>query len=120
MDSLVDLINAAQALLSTGFDVQQFFTWKSLAFLSLLGLLGPLHYYTKTFCRVTEAPDLIHLMAGEDVLMAIKEGLPQTSEQLSTERDPEFQDGKSTSYARKKVHREVVLALSRAGSLQGE
>jgi hypothetical protein len=103
MDSLVDLINAAQALLSTGFDVQQFLTWKNLAFLSLLGLLGPLHYYTKTFCRVTEVTDPIHLMAGEGVLVAIKEGLPQMSEPLPQQ-----------------VHQEVVLASSCARSLQRE
>jgi hypothetical protein len=97
MESLVDLVKAAQSLLDSGFDVQQFLTWKSLAFFSLLGLLGPLHYYTKTFCRVTQAPDPVHLMAGEGVLVAINQGLSQISDSLPTERQPEFQEGKSTS-----------------------
>ncbi len=97
MESITDLINAAQALLDAGFDVQAFLTWKSLAFISLLGLLGPLHYYTKTFCRVTEVPDHTHLMAGEGVLVAIKEGLSQSTEPLRTGSQLESQKSKSTS-----------------------
>jgi hypothetical protein len=80
MESLTDLITVAQSLLDAGFDFQAFLTWKSLAFISLLGLLGPLHYYTKIFCRVTEVADHNHLMAGEGVLVAIREGLSQSTE----------------------------------------
>jgi hypothetical protein len=95
MDSLLDLIDAAQALLGAGFDVQQFLAWKSLAFLSLLGILGPLHYYTKTFCRVTENHDHVNLLAGKGVLVAIKEGLSQASEHSHMGSHSGAQDGKS-------------------------
>jgi hypothetical protein len=101
MDSLVDLINAAQSLLDAGFDVQQFLAWKGIAFLFLLGLLGPLHYYTKTFCRVTEKPDHANLMAGEGVLMAIKEVLCPSDELPHAEG----QDDKSTKLFLKRLVR---------------
>ena len=42
MEYLNDLINAAQAILDSGFDVQSFLSWKEVALLTLLGLLGPL------------------------------------------------------------------------------
>ncbi len=45
MEYLNDLINAARAILNIGFDGQALLGWKELAFLALLGLSGPLHYY---------------------------------------------------------------------------
>ena len=56
MESLNDLINLAQFILDNGFDPQAFLTWKEAAFICLLGLLGPLHFYTKSFGRVTGKP----------------------------------------------------------------
>ncbi len=73
MEYLNDLINAAQAILDSGFDVQAFLDWKELAFIMLLGLLGPLHYYTRTFKKVASEQDCRGLLAGEGVLMAAKE-----------------------------------------------
>ena len=73
MEYLNDLINAAQAILDAGFDVQSFLSWKEVALLTLLGLLGPLHYYTKTFKQSTAAQDSVSLLAGEGILMAAKE-----------------------------------------------
>jgi len=73
MDYLNDLINAVQAIRDSGFDVKAFLGWKELAFFALLGLFGPLHYYTRTFKQVTAAQDSLSLLAGEGILMAVKE-----------------------------------------------
>jgi hypothetical protein len=73
MEYLNDLINAAQSIREKGFDVQAFLGWKEVAFLALLGVLGPLHYYTRTFKQVTAAQDSLSLLAGEGILMAAKE-----------------------------------------------
>jgi hypothetical protein len=73
MDSLNDLIAMAQSLLNNGFDMEAFLTWKSLAFLALLGLLGPFHYYTRNFTHLTAAADKHGLLAGEGLLSAAKE-----------------------------------------------
>jgi len=73
MEYLNDLINAAQSILEKGFDVQAFLGWKEVAFLALLGVLGPLHYYTRTFKQVTAAQDSLSLLAGKGILMAAKE-----------------------------------------------
>lgn len=75
MDSLNDLITMAQNLLNGGFDIEAFLTWKSLAFLALLGLLGPFHYYTRNFTRLTADSDKRGLLAGEGLLTAAKEEL---------------------------------------------
>ncbi len=53
IDSLIDLINAAQRISDGGFDVQAFLTWKTVAFITLFGLLGPFNYYTRNFGRFT-------------------------------------------------------------------
>ncbi len=73
MEYLNDLINAAQAILDSGFDVQAFLGWKEVALVTLLGLLGPIHYYTQTFNQVTSEQDSRSLLAGEGILMAAKE-----------------------------------------------
>ena len=53
MENLNDLIAAAQAILDNGFDLSAFMSWGLLAFLTLVALLGPLHYYTQNFRRLT-------------------------------------------------------------------
>jgi hypothetical protein len=53
MEYLNDLISAAQAILDSGFDAQAFLGWKEVALITLLSLLGPLHYYTQTFKQIT-------------------------------------------------------------------
>jgi hypothetical protein len=73
MDSLNDLINLAQFILDNGFDPQAFLTWKEAAFICLLGLLGPLHFYTRSFGRVTGRTDEKGLLAGEGLLIAARE-----------------------------------------------
>jgi hypothetical protein len=73
MDSLNELINLAQFIIDNGFDPQTFITWKEAAFICLLGLLGPLHFYTKNFGRVTGRTDEKGLLAGEGLLIAARE-----------------------------------------------
>jgi hypothetical protein len=73
MESLNDLINLAQFILDNGFDIQTFLTWKEAAFMCLLGLLGPLHFYTKSFSQVTGRTDEKGLLAGEGLLIAARE-----------------------------------------------
>lgn len=85
MEYLNDLINAAQAILDSGFDVQAFLGWKELAFLALLGLLGPLHYYTQTFKQVTSERDSRSLLAGEGILVAAKEEMLKSVNEQSND-----------------------------------
>jgi|WetSurSiteA1Bulk_404760.scaffolds.fasta_scaffold30865_1 hypothetical protein len=73
MESLNELINLAQFILDNGFDPQNFMTWKEAAFICLLGLLGPLHFYTRSFGRVTGRTDEKGLLAGEGLLIAARE-----------------------------------------------
>jgi len=73
MESLNELINLAQFILDNGFDPQTFLTWKEAAFICLLGLLGPLHFYTRSFGRVTGRTDEKGLLAGEGLLIAARE-----------------------------------------------
>jgi hypothetical protein len=73
MESLNELINLAQFILDNGFDPQAFMTWKEAAFVCLLGLLGPLHFYTRSFGRVTGRTDEKGLLAGEGLLIAARE-----------------------------------------------
>lgn len=79
MESLNGLIASARAILDSGFDVEAFLSWRELAFLCLLGLMGPLHYYTKSFARFTEKPDEHGLLAGKGVLTAAREHIAKTS-----------------------------------------
>lgn len=79
MEYLNSLINAAQAILDNRFDVQAFLSWRNIALLTLLSLLGPLHYYTQTFKRVTSEQDSQSLLAGEGVLIAAKEEILKAS-----------------------------------------
>jgi hypothetical protein len=73
MESLNELINLAQFILENGFDPQTFLTWKEAAFVCLLGLLGPLHFYTRSFGRVAGSADEKGLLAGEGLLIAARE-----------------------------------------------
>jgi len=79
MESLNDLIASARAILDSGFDVDAFLTWRELALLCLLGLMGPLHYYTKSFARFTEKPDERGLLAGRGLLAAAREHVAKTA-----------------------------------------
>jgi hypothetical protein len=73
MDSLNDLIKAACSFLDNGFDVQTFTSWKGLAVVTLVALLGPFHYYTQNFKRFTRVTNRRSLLAGTGVLVAAKE-----------------------------------------------
>jgi hypothetical protein len=88
VESLIDLIGLAQRILDGGFDVESFLTWRALAFACLLGLLGPLHHYTKTFCRFTARKDERALLSARGLLYAaieeirnseLKPGKPNTA-----------------------------------------
>ncbi len=72
MDILQSLINAAQMFLERGFSSDDFLVWQQLSFLTILGLLGPLHYYTKHFGQFTEKPSKRSLLTGEGILEAAK------------------------------------------------
>ena len=82
MENLIDLINMGQALRDTGFDLDAFLAWRHISFLCLLRLLGPMNYYTRTFCSCTREAAPQSLLAGEGILettrLAIAEGrIPQ-------------------------------------------
>ncbi|MGC8659482.1 MAG: hypothetical protein ACP5U1_10455 [Desulfomonilaceae bacterium] len=73
IDSLIELINMAQRISDSGFDTNAFISWKALAFVTLFSLLGPFNYYTRRFCHFTADSSRKGLMAGEGVLIAVKE-----------------------------------------------
>lgn len=78
MDSLNELINLAQSILDSGFDAQTFLNWQSLSFLALVGILGPYHYYTRNFKRLTSEKSPRGLLAGEGILLAAKEQIQRS------------------------------------------
>ncbi|MCA1961905.1 MAG: hypothetical protein LDL33_14065 [Desulfomonile sp.] len=78
MGPLNNLITSAQVLLDGGFDVDAFLAWRELAYMCLLGLLGPMHYYTKTFAQFTRHPDERGLLAGGGLLTAAREHIVKT------------------------------------------
>lgn len=80
MDSLNDLISMAMSMLDSGFDVHAFLLWKKLAFVALVGLFGPFHYYSLNFRRIA-APNQVGLLAGEGMLSAAKEELGTKDEE---------------------------------------
>jgi len=73
MEFLNDLINAGWSILENGFDLQAFLAWKQLSFACLVGLLGPLHFYTQNFKRFTAGGDPKGLLAAEGILTAARE-----------------------------------------------
>ena len=83
MGPLNDLITSAQVLHDSGFDLDAFLTWRELAFLCLLGLLGPMHYYTKSFAQFTERPDEKGLLAGGGLLAAAREHIGKDAGDLT-------------------------------------
>jgi hypothetical protein len=72
METLQALINAAQVFLEKGFSADDYLVWQQLSFLTILALLGPLHFYTKHFGLFTETPSRRSLLAGEGILEAAK------------------------------------------------
>lgn len=85
MEYLNELINIAQTILDTGFDAQAFLRWEAAAFLALLTLLGPFHYYTRNFKRLTSENGAVGLLAGEGILIAAREEILKASSQLQME-----------------------------------
>ncbi len=75
MENLNELIAAAQAILDNGFDLPVFMSWELLAFLTLVALLGPLHYYTQNFRRLTSDKTPRSLLVGRGLLEAAKSAL---------------------------------------------
>jgi hypothetical protein len=72
MENINDLIAAAQAILDNGFDPSAFMSWEVLAFMTLAALLGPLHYYTLNFKRLTSEKSPRSLLAGLGLVEAAK------------------------------------------------
>jgi hypothetical protein len=72
MDSLNELILIAQSILDNGFTVQDFQMWQQLAFVTILSLLGPFHFYTRNFCDFTAKPSRQSLLTGEGILEAAR------------------------------------------------
>jgi hypothetical protein len=75
MDHINDLILSASAILDNGFDVGHFAEWRESAFIVLLGLLGPFHYYTRNFGELTAGMTQTSLLAGSGVLVAVEHGI---------------------------------------------
>jgi len=84
MESLNDLINLAQTILASGFDSQAFLSWQVLAFTALAAVLGPTHYYTLNFKRLTSAKNALGLLAGEGILVAAKEQIRKAYDHTRT------------------------------------
>ena len=80
MEFLNDLINAGWSILENGFDPQAFLVWKQLSFACLVGLLGPLHFYTQNFRRFTAKGDPKGLLAAEGILTAAREEITKQGE----------------------------------------
>jgi hypothetical protein len=77
MEILTYLINRARGMLESGFGIQVFQGWESLAFLALLTSFGPFHFYTQSFRRLTSERNQQALLAGLGLLIAAKENLSQ-------------------------------------------
>lgn len=77
MENLNELIAAAQSILDSGFDLQAFMSWELLAFLTLAALLGPLHFYTQNFRRLTSDKTPQSLLTGRGLIEAAKAELFQ-------------------------------------------
>jgi hypothetical protein len=78
MEFLNDLINSGWSILENGFDLQTFLTWKQMSLACLVGLLGPLHFYTRNFDRFTSGRHPQSLLAAEGILTAAREELAKT------------------------------------------
>jgi len=83
MESLNELISAAQRMLSAGFDVKAFMTWETLAFMTLLSTLGPSHFYTQNFKQLTAEKTPKGLLAAKGILVAAKEEILRGDGQIS-------------------------------------
>ncbi len=99
MENLNDLIAAAQAILDNGFDLSAFMSWGLLAFLTLVALLGPLHYYTQNFRRLTSDKTPRSLLAGRGLIEAAKA-------QLLT-------DGNPSKFEHKFLGREILCIFDK-------
>ncbi len=73
MVNLTSLINSGRIILDKRFDAQVFLSWQSLAFMTLVNLLGPLHYYTQNFRLLTSERNERSLLTGEGILIAARE-----------------------------------------------
>jgi hypothetical protein len=85
MESLNELISAAQRMLNTGFDVNTFMVWETMAFVALLSALGPSHYYTQTFKQLTVEKSPKGLLAAGGILVAAKEEILKTGGQMQAD-----------------------------------
>src|SRR5208283_3291246 len=96
MENLNELIAAAQAILDNGFDLSAFMSWELLAFLTLVALLGPLHYYTQNFRRLTSDKTPRSLLAGRGLIEPPKRNFLTTT--IPANSNTSFWVGKSTAF----------------------
>lgn len=90
LESLIEVINLAQLISDNGFDTGAFIVWKGVALATLIGLVGPFHYYTTKFRQFTSDASRNGLLAGEGVLCAVREHLVSASakeKRLRSEED---------------------------------
>jgi hypothetical protein len=90
MESLNELITAAQRILSAGFDVKAFMIWETMAFMALLSTLGPSHYYTQNFKHLTAEKSPKGLLAAKGILVAAKEEILKEGGQIRANASSEF------------------------------
>jgi hypothetical protein len=88
MDSLTDPINSAQAILDSGFDLQAFLSWKTMALLPLLSVLGPSPYYTQNFRWIAAEQNARGLLAGEGILRAAQQEILKRPNPVEAHQKP--------------------------------
>lgn len=91
VDRINDLINLAQSLLDSGFDVQTFLNWETAAFLALVSLLGPFHFYTQNFKRLTSDNTPMGLLTGAGILMAAREEAHKAFQRIKAGKSAPFE-----------------------------
>ena len=88
IDRLVDnLIEAGWDVLESDFDPGAFRVWRKAASECVAALAGPHHPYTKYFEDYVLVPESTDLLAGEGILMAIREHVcPRSIEECDADR----------------------------------
>ena len=107
METLIELIDTAQAMLNAGFDLDTFLHWRHLAFLCLLGLVGPLHFYTRRFRQLKNEPSPQNLLAAAGILEAARQQVanPVVARQQDGKQMPAAGDSKYIPWAVRKKRR---------------
>jgi|GEM_PF-666598 len=88
VESRIDsLIEAGWEVIESEFDPRAFREWKMAASQCVAALMGPDHPYTKYFGNFVSEPQASDLLAGEGILVAIRERVsPRTIEDCIADR----------------------------------